>query len=148
MNWLKLKDIEKRLTQHSVSEKEGFLFLAANWIIFGFTSFAIVIGQYGNPGVMVILVILPVIGVTPSFIANQKGDGRDFLKRLVLLHFAVGIRYFAFTVFLMIVGNIVESQIQNHDLIEFVLSGFSPFIVVGFYYHLAKSITRVSQTAS
>lgn len=144
MNNFNLKYLENELIQNQITDKKTFLFLIMNWIVFGFTSFAIVTAQYGNPGVMVVLIILPILGVIPSFIANQNGDGKHFLVRLVMFHFAIGIRYFLSTIATVIVVDFLKTIFPDINLLEFLLALFAIFIIGGFYFHLFISINKIS----
>lgn len=144
MKSLILKNLENELVHNLVSDKKAFVFLIMNWIVFGFTSFAIVTAQYGNPGVMVVLIILPILGVIPSFLANQKGDGKNFLIRLVMLHFAIGIRYFLSTIGTVIVIDFLKTQIPDSGYLEFLLALFSLFIIVSFYINLFIMMKRIA----
>jgi len=145
MNWFNLKDLEKRLAENNVSDKEGFYYLLANWIVFGSISFAAITEQYGNPGVMVILIVIPVVSLTLGFIVNQKGDGKDFLKRFISVHFLVGIRIIVFAILIGLPIDLLGSYILK--VIRHILFGsFIAAAVIAYYWFLARSIKRISHT--
>jgi hypothetical protein len=146
MNWFNLKDLEKRLAENNVSDKEGFYFLLANWIVFGSFSFAAVTEQYGNPGVMVMLLAIPVISLVIGFKANQKGDGKDFLKRFISLHFVIGIRIIVFIILLALPVGLLGSFISNVMIRQFLFGGFIATAGIIYYWYLARSIKNISST--
>ncbi len=146
MNWFNLKDLEKRLAENNVSDKEGFRYLLANWIVFGSLSFAAVTEQYGNPGVMVMLLAVPVISLIIGFKANQKGDGKDFLKRFISVNFVIGIQFIVFTILFAIPVGLLGSFISNVIIRHFLFGGFISASGITYYWYLARSIKKISST--
>jgi hypothetical protein len=147
MNWIDLKDLEKRLAENSVSDKEGFRYLLANWILFGSLSFAAVTEQYGNPGVMVILLLIPVISLIIGYRANQKGDGKEFLKRFISVHFVAGIRIIVIAILLSIPAGLLGSVIPEGITRRLLFGTIILTTGISYYWIMAGSIKKISVTA-
>lgn len=146
MNWLNLKDLKTRLSKGEISEKDGFHYLLANFLVFGTSAFLTLYESYDDPGVLVVFILLPVIGLVLSFNANQKGDGKDFLKRFISLHFVVGIRFYLIAILFVAIMALVLPYISSAVAKGFILGGGIVAIGVGFYSTLSRSIKQVSLT--
>src|SRR5690606_35581223 len=90
-------------------------------------------------------IIVPVIGLFLTFNANKKGDGKNYLIRLISLHFLIGIRYFILTLLLAIPVGLITSLIPDQAVKGFLHGGFVAGMGIAFYYSLASSVRRVSK---
>lgn len=147
---LNLKKTERKLTESIMTQKEQFWYLFANWAIFGFLSFIVVDKNYDNPGVLVMLTILPLIGLVSCYRANIKGDGKQFLSRFISLHFVVGIRFLALILVTMLSANLFVEyiQIENEAIKGFSIGGLFLFLLIGFYRSLYSAMKRIAQNAN
>ena len=144
MNWFNLKDLEQRLADDNISSKEEFYYLLANFILFAFIYIAAGRSQYDNPGVFVLLILIPAIGLFITFKANQKGDDKDYLKRILSLHWVVGIRVFVFAILFSIPVSFIISFISNAAVRGFLRGGYFAAAGIVFYIYLTRSIKKIS----
>lgn len=105
MNWFNLRDLENRLIESEVSDKEGFYYLLANLILFGLASYGTV--ESYNHGAFLfveiaVMVFITIVGLNYTFKANKSGDGQDYFKRFLSLYFVIGIRLAVFILLLAI----------------------------------------------
>ena len=117
----------------------------ANFIVFGLTSFMAINVYHDDPGIIFLLILIPVVGLILTFKANQIGDGKDYLKRFISLHFVIGIRFYVFTILFMIGAGFLVSFIPNQVIKGFLFGGLIAAFGIGFYYSLARSIKNVSK---
>lgn len=148
MNWLSLRDMTAHLASGRVNDWHSFLFLFGNWAVFG----TIAIGAAGAnddaPGLLLLLIVLPMVGLFIGFITNYRADGKDFLKRFVVFHFVVGTRF----IFIIPVAFAAVSFLLNQSF-EGDLRGFLQFIVLAgllysFYHTLASCMRKTAKLAT
>lgn len=148
INWIRLKDLEKRLIDRHVPDSEGFLYLLASWIIFGSISFWAAITQYGNPGVIVVLLIIPVIALFLTWRGNQSGDGQEYLKRAISIHFVVGVRYLLLAACFTLLAETFLTSLSEGLLKGVLTGGPTAAIVLGYFFSLFRSVRRVARPAA
>ena len=144
MNIINLKDLEIRLSENYVSEKEGFQYLLANWLVFGMIAFGAVDKNYDNPGVMLMLLVIPSMGLLIGYFANQKGDGKDFLKRFIAVHWILGIRFFALLIAGIVLLDLLTDPINSEAIRGWISGLFCIAIGVGFYYSLSRTLRKIA----
>lgn len=141
-----LQKLKQRLISNTLSDKEYFFYLIANWLLFGMICFAIVIDQYGNPGVVVLLLIIPIPGLFIAYRENQKGDGINYLQRIIPLHFVTGLRLCSLSAAWLILVHLVDHYLLDNSLGEDVHTGFLGGMLGVFYYSLISSIKNISSS--
>lgn len=144
MNIINLKDLKVRLSENRVSEKEGFSYLLANWLVFGMIAFGAVDKNYDNPGVMLMLLVIPSIGLLIGYLANQKGDGRDFLKRFIAVHWILGLRFFVLLLGGMFLMSYLVSHINNEAFKGWTIGLFCMTVGISFYYTLSRTLRKIA----
>lgn len=143
-DFIHLKSLIARLQKDELSSLEEMLFLLANWSVFGFLSFIFVNQQYDNPGVILMLTALPIIGLFISYRSNAKGDGKDFLKRLIPLHFNLGLRFMVLSIISLIISAQIGQVIDHPAIKGFFIGGIFFAVILGFYISLGRSISKIS----
>lgn len=156
MNWFNLQDLENRLIENNVSEKEGFYYLLVSIILSCLTIYV------SNDGYnidifliseIVLMLLITVIGLHLTFRANQNGDGKEYLKRYISLSFVIMIRLMVFTFLLAIPVVIILALTFEGIMDNKLFSDFFPLSVliiisVVFYYFLIRSFKKVAQYGS
>jgi len=153
MNWFNLEDLENRLVENKVSDKEGFNYLLANLILFGLASY-VASDSYNHRAFLLIEIILMIAitvgGLNLTFKANENGDGNDYLKRFLSLYFVIGIRFVVFTFLLAIPVGIIGyfifgGEVTDKTVHDLLNVGFLSGITIVFYYFLVRSFKKVAQ---
>lgn len=148
MNWLSIREMADHLASGRVSDWHSFLFLFGNWAVFG----TIAIGAAGvnddAPGLLLLLIVLPMIGLFIGFITNYRSDGKDFLKRFVVFHFVVGARFIFIIPIAFVLASLLLRQLFDGDL-----EGFLQFLVLAglmfsFYYTLASCMRKTAKLST
>ena len=148
MHWISLAALEKKLTQNEISQKDSFLFLLVNWMVFGMIGFLVADAQHDNPGVLGMLVIIPAIGLIIGYFANKKGDGKNYLLRMVSLHWVIGVRFFLLFFPLALIMRFTVGTIENIYVKGWLLGIIMIAYGISFYGTIARSMKRVSGQAS
>jgi hypothetical protein len=145
MNWLSIREMTHHLANGRVNDWHSFLFLFGNWAVFG----TIAIGAAGAnddaPGLLLLLIVLPMVGLFIGFITNYRSDGKDFLKRFVVFHFVVGARFFFIIPTAFALASYALRQLFDGDI-----EGFLQFLVLAgllfsFYYTLASCMRKTAR---
>ena len=144
MHWISLTALQNKLINNQISEKDGFLFLLANWVFFGMIGFLVADAQHDNPGVLGMLVIIPAIGLIIGYLANQKGDGKHYLLRMISLHWVIGIRFFLLFFPLAFIMRYTVGTIENIYVKGWVLGFIMIAYGISFYTTIGRSMKRVS----
>jgi hypothetical protein len=143
-DFIHLNSLMDRLKRNEINNLEEMLFLLANWCVFGFLSFVFVNQQYDNPGVIIMLTLLPTIGLFISYRSNSKGDGKDFLKRLIPLHFNLGIRFMILSFISLLLSSKIGQFIEHPAIKGFFIGGMFFGVILTFYISLSRSMAKVS----
>ncbi|HEX6981737.1 MAG TPA: hypothetical protein VF181_03155 [Balneolaceae bacterium] len=152
MNWFNLRDLENRLSDNNVSDKEGFYYLMASFILFSLISYGSSSDYYNNDTFLfaevALVLLITVVGLNLTFKVNQKGDGKDYLKRFLSLYFVIGIRLFVFIMLLAIpvaIFAVVFLEETSGRLIEdYLYISLSTIVGVIFYYLMVSSFKKVA----
>lgn len=145
MNLINLKDLQIRLSENLVSEREAFQYLLANWLLFGMIAFGAVDKNHDNPGVMLMLLLIPSFGLLIAYFANKTGDGQDFLKRFIAIHWILGLRFLAILIAGMFFTVYLISSFNNQILKNWIIGLFCISVGIGFYISLARAIRGISK---
>lgn len=156
MIWFNLKKLERKIIEDELSDKETFTYFLLTSVggIFGISS-----ANYQDLHLVIELLLTVVITIWGSYIifnANQKGDGKDFFKRVFPLAWVVAFRLLIFTIIALIpitfvfyififpdTLNYIESNItsSNEEWLYLILS---LIVFVIFYLQLKNSFKRVA----
>jgi len=94
MIWLNLKELENKISKNELSERDGFNYVLAFFIL---CSIALSLpanntGSWFKFLACVISVVINVWGLNASYNANKAVDGKDFFKRFFAINWVVGMR--------------------------------------------------------
>ena len=156
MIWFNLKEIERKIIQNELSDKETFNYFL--WFsimnVFGISS--INHQDFLSLTELLITFAITIWGTYTIFNVNNSGDGHDFFKRFFPLAWVVAFRIFIFTIIAIIpITFILYILILPHSITHLESDQTSPteewiflilsFIVLIIYYlQLKKSFKRVS----
>lgn len=154
MNWFNLKDLEKRLQNNEVSEREGFKYLLVIFILFILssygdnTSYSLLIFGVSD---LVLTSSVTIAGIWLTFKTNQSYDNQHYFIRFFSLYFVLGIRLAVFLLILIpvfLLLNKVFGPLPENGVAEdaFFLTFITSFNIL-FYYLLVKSFQRVAQNS-
>ncbi len=153
MIWFDIGELELRLKNGDLSDKDSFYYLLANLVLFSIVPY-IESNDYTNKWLIAleiaVLIAMTVIGTKRTFDINSAGDNKDYLKRFLSLSFVTGIRLLVLVCIAAIpVGTIVYLLDKSIRAIENIDNLFDIAVTVVanlvYYFMLTKSFKRVSQ---
>jgi hypothetical protein len=153
MIWFDIGELELRLKNGDLSDKDSFYYLLANLVLYAIapyidsnddtTKWLIALE-------IVIAIAMTVIGTKMTFDTNSAGDNKDYLKRFLSLSFVTGIRLLVFVCIAAIpVGTVIfflgESIGASKNMANLFDIAFTVVAGLVYYFLLIKSFRRVSQ---
>ena len=157
MIWYNIKELEKQLAAGKVSELLTYKYLLSHLLLFAllnnYPGAGGDAGSFWAPWVRLIIVLVAISwGIGKTFEINQKGDNRDYLKRLISLSLVASLRtivvFFGYAVILSTVilladrfgFNSVKGSIFSEvgQLVTYL------FILLVYYYTLISSFNRIN----
>lgn len=143
-DFVHLRTLTNNLRANRLSELEKMLFLLANWCVFGFLSYVFVMRQYGNPGVIIMMTLLPAIGVLIGYRQYAKANKRQFITHFIPLHFVLGYRFLVLTIFAFLLSSQLGTFIESVPARGFFNGGILMLMILGFYFRLAHHMRKLS----
>ena len=152
MIWFNIKELETRLKNGVLSDKEAFNYLLITLI---FSSVVTYIGGSDNTNnwfiaiEILVSIVVTVIGTKKTFDINSAGDNKDYFKRFLSLSFVTGIRFLVLLIVLAIpVGTIVYFVDKNLDINENTKDLFNVALMavceIIYYFMLINSFKRLN----
>src|SRR5215210_2921139 len=107
MIWFNLKQLENKLSDNQVTDKECFTYVLAFCLLSFFVGNIYISTTIELSSRMQLIYLLmglavTVIGVKAIFNTNDERDGRDLFKRFFAITWVVGFRYFVLIVVLYV----------------------------------------------
>lgn len=155
MIWFDIKKLEEKISRNELSERDGFNYLLAFFILSGIT-----MGSNSgieNTGVQlvncILLVLISIWGLNKAYKANVEIDGKDFFKRFFAVNWVIGIRMLCVLLSVIVIIGVVTGIISHENsttLIDrkqpfedIVMTIFSAMLEVIFYLLVINSIRRI-----
>jgi len=110
MIWFNLKNLESKISNNELSDKDGFNYLLANAIV---TTLAVSVTTAKDSATwivitgLIIALLITIWGIKAAFIANNSIDGKDFLKRYLAISWVICMRIFVVILVLALILGIV-----------------------------------------
>lgn len=154
MTWFNIKELERKLINDELTDKESFDYLLYSSVLLTFFTY-IGVKEHTNDWLhfleLIISLVITILELKTTYTINTKGDQKDYLKRYISLSFVAGIRLFVYAFLvaipfgiLMVVINEPVEKDQNYDeIIKLIL--ISIFGIV-YYIQLTNSFKRVNKT--
>lgn len=154
MTWTDIKQLEKSLTEETLSEKDVFYYLLTSSLI---TAIAPCLSDnISDSKILTFIELLfgvafTVILLRTTFNINNIGDKRDYLKRFISLSIVSFIRLFLLALGPIILMTIILKVIDSMDLIKYddikqaFLFSVTIFMSIAYYIMLTNSFKRVNQ---
>lgn len=150
MIWFDIKELERKLKDGVLSDKDAFNYLLANLIIYSTLPYTYS-NQYETKWLMalefIIFIAISIVGTKRTFDINFATDNKDYFKRYISISFVTMIRLLPFvfivTFITQIIFYFVDKNISTHikDLFDLVF-----IVIVDLFYNLrlVNSFKRVS----
>jgi hypothetical protein len=153
MIWFDIGELELRLKNGDLSDKDSFYYLLANLILFAIAPYIDSQDDTSKWVIaleIVIAIAMTVIGTKMTFDINSAGDNNDYLKRFLSLSFVTSIRLLVFVCIAAIpVGTVIyflgESIGASKNIANLFDIAFTVIAGLVYYVMLTRSFKRVSQ---
>ena len=94
MIWFNIRKLEDKISKNELSDKDGFNYVLAYFIISVFT---MSLGSHNESAWIkllhcVLLATITIWGLTAAYKANAEIDGKDFFKRFFAINWVIGMR--------------------------------------------------------
>lgn len=156
MTWFNIKEVERKLINDELTDKESFDYLLYTSVLFTFFTY-VGVKEHTNDWLhfleFIITLVITIVGIKATYTINAKGGQKDYLKRYTSLSFVAGIRLFTYTFLVAIPfgiimaalnGNIEKNQ-TNDEIIKLV---FVVIFGIVYYIQLTNSFKRVNKINS
>jgi hypothetical protein len=156
MTWFNIKEVERKLINDELTDKESFDYLFYTSVLFTFFTY-VGVKEHTNDWLhfleFIITLIITIVGIKATYTINATGGQKDYLKRYTSLSFVAGIRLFTYTFLVAIPfgiimaalnGNIEKNQ-TNDEIIKLV---FVVIFGIVYYIQLTNSFKRVNKINS
>jgi hypothetical protein len=110
MIWFDIKKIEDKISNDELSDKDGFNYVMAFFIL---TTVALCFVTNNTNGwikfsTCIVSIIINVWGLNAIYQANTEIDGKDFFKRFFAINWVIGMRLIVITlIFAVIIGIVI-----------------------------------------
>jgi len=153
MIWFDIRQLEKKLVDGSLSDREGFNYLLANMLLFSITPY-FVGERFQNYWLMIIQfvadIFITVLLVRATFDINKKGDSRDYFKRFFGLSFVATVRLFVYLLLVLLPIEIInffadKSGVIDKNAKEIFMLLLEITTLIVYYYMVTNSFRRVNE---
>jgi ABC-type nickel/cobalt efflux system permease component RcnA len=156
MTWFNIKEVERKLINDELTDKESFDYLLYTSVLFTFFTY-VGVKEHTNDWLhfleFIITLVITIVGIKATYTINATGGQKDYLKRYTSLSFVAGIRLFVYAFLVAIPfgiimaalnGNIEKNQ-TNDEIIKLV---FVVIFGIVYYIQLTNSFKRVNKINS
>lgn len=148
MIWFDLKNLESKIAKDDLTDKDGFHYLLAYFILMSISSILpsdtdilISLLQGG------IFVIITIWGITELYKVNNEFDGKDFLKRFLAITWVIGFRLFLISLpILIFIGVSIGMAISGSSpkyIMDLVIVVFTALFSIIYYLLAINSFRRL-----
>jgi uncharacterized membrane protein len=154
MTWFNIKELERKIINDELNDKEGFDYLLYSSVFLTFFTY-IGIKEYTNDWLhfleFIISLVITLAQLKVTYNINAKGGQIDYLKRFFSISFVVGVRLFVYAflvafilgIIVAIVDPHIEKDPNNEEMMELV---FISIFGIVYYIQLTNSFKRVNKT--
>lgn len=150
MIWFNIQELEKKLINDELTDKESFDYLLSSSILLTFFTY-IGTKEHTNDWLhfleLIISLIITIVGTKATYEVNATGGQKDYLKRYLSISFVIGIQLCLY-VFLsaLLIGIIIATMhinLINEEIIKLIF-----VLVFGIVYYIlvTNSFKRVNKT--
>ncbi len=154
MTWTDIKQLEKSLTDDTLSDKDVFYYLLTSSLITAIIPY--LSDNHSDNKILALIelvfgVIFTIVLLRETFKINNLGDKRDYLKRFISLSLVSFIRLFLFALGPIILVTIILKVIDSMDILKYddirqvFLFSVTIFMSIAYYVMLTNSFKRVNQ---
>ena len=153
MIWFDINELEQKLKNGDLSDKDIFNYLLANLIVYSILPY-LSSNDYTIKWLIVIEIVIAigitVVGTKRTFDINATGDNKDYFKRIISLSFVTGFRLLVFACVVaipvaLIVSLVDKTIIAFESMKDLFNLSFTTVAGILYYYMLTSSFRRVSQ---
>lgn len=156
MTWFNIKELERKLINNELSDKESFDYLLFSSVLLTFFTY-IGVKEHSNDWLhfleLIISLVITIVGTKATYTINATGGQKDYLKRYISLSFVVGVRLFVFALLVAFILGIIVATINPHsekdpNSEEIGKLIFVLFFGIIYYFQLTNSFKRINKTNS
>lgn len=156
MIWLDIKKLEEKISKNELSEKDGFQYVLAFFIL---SALSMDISSQGEELWIrvlkcLLLVVVNIWGLNAAYKANTEIDGKDFSKRFFAISWVIGMRLLLGLLILVLILGIILGIIaimnntNDNDTGRTLIKELGSVVVVvlveiGYYSLIRDSIRRL-----
>lgn len=158
MIWLNINELENKISENKLSEKDGFNYVMAYFILSVLSMSFVTHNESAwikslNCGLIIVITIW---GLNSVYKANSEIDGKDFFKRFFAINWVIGMRMlFALVVLIIILGivmGIISLVINSNDMDnsmskDLIATGFVSIFEIVYYSLVRNSFRRLKPIA-
>ena len=154
MTWFNIKEVERKIINDELTDKESFDYLLYSSVILTFFTY-IGTKEHTNDWLnfleLIISIVITILILKETYTINAKGGQKDYLKRYTSLSFVAGIRLVVYAFLVAIPlgiimaalhGNMEKNQI-NDEIVKLIFVSIFGFV---YYIQLTNSFKRVNKT--
>jgi ABC-type nickel/cobalt efflux system permease component RcnA len=154
MTWFNIKELERKIINDELTDKESFDYLLYSSVLLTFFTY-IGTKEHTNDWLhfleLIISIVITVVGTKATYTINAKGGQKDYLKRYTSLSFVAGIRLVVYAFLVAIPlgiimaalhGNMEKNQ-TNDEIVKLIIVSIFGFV---YYIQLTNSFKRVNKT--
>jgi uncharacterized membrane protein len=154
MTWFNIKELERKIINDELTDKESFDYLLYSSVLLTFFSY-IGTKEHTNDWLhfleLIISLVITIVGIKATYTINAKGGQKDYLKRYTSLSFVAGIRLFVYALLVAFILGIIVATINPHfekdsNNDEIVKLIFISIFGIVYYIQLTNSFKRVNKT--
>jgi ABC-type polysaccharide/polyol phosphate export permease len=154
MTWFNIKEVERKLINDELTDKESFDYLLYTSVLFTFFTY-VGVKEHTNDWLhfleFIITLVITIVGIKATYTINATGGQKDYLKRYTSLSFVAGIRLFAYALLVAFILGIIVATINPHfekdsNNDEIVKLIFISIFGIVYYIQLTNSFKRVNKT--
>ena len=109
MIWFNIKELENKISNNELSDKDGFNYVLAFFILstIGYSISSDNTNGWFKLATCVISVLINIWGLRTIYNVNNEMDGKDFFKRFFAINWVIGFRLFIITIIVSIIFGII-----------------------------------------
>lgn len=157
MIWFDIRKLEEKISKNELSEKDGFNYVLAFFIIKALTMGTD--SQVENAWIKLLncflIVLITIWGLNKAYKANTEIDGKDFFKRFFAISWVIGIRMLSVIMFiafllgaiLVIISLASDTYLGKNPYKDMTTTIVIPLFEVIYYLLIINSIRKLKPIA-
>lgn len=154
MIWFNIKKLEEDISNDQLSEKDGFNYVLAYFILSAISF----VGGYNDMSGPIrllgaaIFVLITIWALNAIYKINLEIDGKDFFKRFFAINWVIGMRVLVATLILFVIGWIViailsensdKLSLESNPMVGFVQIIFASLFSIIIYLLIMNSFRKL-----